>query len=184
MKCFDQPGPDNTEEILQIVREEVEKRGITHVVVASTQGNTGLKVARMFEKSNIRVVVVTHNTGFKEPGTQSLSLQSRQEIEKLGGTVYTGTMVLRDLGKAIKNVVGYSESEIVASVPRMFGQGMKVCVEITAMAADAGLVPPGDIVAVAGTGRGADTACVIGADSSNRFFEIKVREVLAKPRNF
>lgn len=184
MKYFDHPGPDNTDEILGIVREEIRKRGITHVVVASTQGDTGLKAAKIFEKSDVRVVVVTHNTGFKETGNQSLSLQSRREIEKLGGTVYTGTMVLRDLGKAIKNVVGYSESEVVAAVLRMFGQGMKVCVEITAMAADAGLVPPGDVIAVAGTGKGADTACVIGADSSNRFFEIKIREVLAKPRNF
>ena len=184
MKYFEHAGPDNTDETLRIVREEAEKRGITHVVIASTQGDTALKAAALFQGNSVQTVVITHNTGFKEPGVQSLSLQRRQEIEKLGGTVYTGTMVLRDLGKAIKNVVGYSESEIVAAVLRMFGQGMKVCVEITAMAADAGLVPPGDVIAVAGTEKGADTACVIAADSSNRFFGIKIREVLAKPRDF
>ena len=41
-----------------------------------------------------------------------------------------------------------------------------------------------DVVAVAGTNRGADTAVVIRANSSNRFFQIKVREILAKPRDF
>jgi uncharacterized protein len=53
-----------------------------------------------------------------------------------------------------------------------------------AMAADAGLVPPSDVIAVAGTGRGADTCCVIRANSSNRFFDIKVREIIVKPKEF
>ena len=52
------------------------------------------------------------------------------------------------------------------------------------MACDAGLIPPGDVVAVGGTERGADTAAVIGANSSNNLFDIRVREILAKPRNF
>lgn len=39
-------------------------------------------------------------------------------------------------------------------------------------------------LAVAGTGRGADTCCVIRANSSNRFFDIKVREIIGKPKEF
>jgi hypothetical protein len=66
----------------------------------------------------------------------------------------------------------------------MLGQGVKVCVEIAAMACDAGLAPADDVICVAGTGQGADTACLIKADSSNRFFQIRVREILAKPREF
>ena len=66
----------------------------------------------------------------------------------------------------------------------MFGQGMKVCVEIVAMAGDAGLIPIGDVIAVAGTGRGADTVVVVAANSTNRLFDIKIREILAKPKNF
>ena len=51
------------------------------------------------------------------------------------------------------------------------------------MAADAGLVPEGeDIVTVAGTGRGADTVSVIRAAASKRFLDLKVLEILAKPR--
>ena len=57
-------------------------------------------------------------------------------------------------------------------------------VEIVAMSADAGLIPFSDVIAVAGTGRGADTAAVIKANSSNRFFDIKLREYLVKPYDF
>ncbi|MCX5868158.1 MAG: hypothetical protein NT009_11910 [Proteobacteria bacterium] len=181
---FSAPGPENTEATLKLVKEEIEKRGIEYVLVASTTGATGVKAARAFLGLKVKLVVVTHNAGFKEPGDREIEPELKAEIEKLDGTVYTGTMVLRSLGRAIKNSVGYSDNEIVAQVLRMFGQGIKVCVEIVAMAADAGLVPPVNVIAVAGTGRGADTACLISADSSNRFFGIKVREILAKPREF
>jgi len=36
-------------------------------------------------------------------------------------------------------------------------------------------------VAVAGTGRGADTVAIIRAHPSNRFLDVKVRQILAKP---
>ena len=40
------------------------------------------------------------------------------------------------------------------------GEGTKVCVEITLMAADGGLIPiDKDAVAVAGTGKGAELRC-------------------------
>jgi hypothetical protein len=93
-------------------------------------------------------------------------------------------MVLRNLGTAIRSLQSYSQQDLVAHTLRMLGQGMKVCVEIVAMAADAGLIPCEDVIAVAGTGRGADTVALIGANSSNNFFQIKVREILAKPRAF
>jgi hypothetical protein len=181
---FTKPGPENTEATLKLVKAEIENKGIEYVVVASTSGATGVKAAREFRGLKVKLVVITHNSGFQEPGVQEIEPQLKAEIENLGGTVYTGTMVLRSLGRAIKNSVGYSDNEIVAQVLRMFGQGIKVCIEIVAMAADAGLIPPTNVIAVAGTGRGADTACLISADSSHRFFGIKVREILAKPSEF
>jgi hypothetical protein len=51
------------------------------------------------------------------------------------------------------------------------------------MAVDAGLIPEGEeVLAVAGTARGADTVLVIKASASKRFFDLKVIEILAKPR--
>ena len=181
---FDKAGEHNTQDALRIAVEEAEKRGIKHIVVASTRGDTGLKAAKLLEGKGIALVVVTHNTGFSEEGKQEFDGATKAQIEKLGGTVYTGTMVLRNLGTAIRSAQSYSQQDLVANTLRMLGQGMKVCVEIVAMAADAGLIPCEDCIAVAGTGRGADTVAVIRANSSNNFFQIKVREILAKPRDF
>jgi hypothetical protein len=60
---------------------------------------------------------------------------------------------------------------------------MKVVVVITVMAADAGLVRTGeDCIAIAGTGRGADFAVVLRPVNSADFFDLRIREVLCKPR--
>jgi len=57
-----------------------------------------------------------------------------------------------------------------------------VCVEIAAEAADAGLVRTDEeIIAVAGTGRGADTILVIQPQISRKLFEMDVKKVLAMP---
>jgi hypothetical protein len=181
---FQKAGIENTEETLQIAKKEALERGIKFVLVASTGGNTGLQAARMFHQTGIQVIVVTHNTGFKEPGLQELDQKVRSEIIKLGGIVHTGTHVLRGIGAAFRDRYKSSDELVVADTLRMFGHGIKVCVEMAAMASDAGLIPPEDIIAIAGTQKGADTAAIIKADSSNRFFDIKVREILAKPFEF
>ncbi|MBC8413300.1 hypothetical protein H8E50_06490 [bacterium] len=51
------------------------------------------------------------------------------------------------------------------------------------IAADAGLIPEGEeIITIAGTGYGADTVAVLRAAPSKRFLDLKVMEVIAKPR--
>lgn len=181
---FEKSGTENTEKTLQIARDEALARGIKTILVASTYGDTGLKAAQVFKGSSVKLVILTHNTGFSEPGQQQLKPELKQEIEKLGGTIYIGTMVLRNIGTAIKAKAGYSQEQMIADTLRMFCQGMKVCVEIAAMAADAGLVSTEDVIAVAGTGRGADTAVVISSRPSNQLFDIRIREILCKPTNF
>jgi hypothetical protein len=75
--------------------------------------------------------------------------------------------------------------ELIANVLRRMGEGTKVCVEITLMAADAGLIPADkDVIAIAGTGRGADTALRIHSANTGRFFDLKIREIIAKPLDF
>jgi hypothetical protein len=181
---FQKAGIENTRETLRIAKEEALQRGIRFVLVASTDGDTGLQAARIFHQTGIKLIVITHNTGFKEPGVQELGQKARDEIIQLGGIVHTGTHVLRGIGAALRDRYKFSHEQVVADTLRMFGHGVKVCVEMAAMAADAGLIPPEDVIAIAGTQRGADTAAIIKADSSNRFFDIKVREILAKPFDF
>jgi len=181
---FEKAGKENTEATLQIAKDEAIRRGIENIVVASTYGDTGVRMAEMLKETGHKLVVVSHNVGFKEPGKLTFEVEKRQRIEELGGRVLTATMALRNVGTAIREKQGYSQQDLIANVLRMFGQGTKVCVEIVAMAADAGLIPFEDVVAVAGTGRGADTAAILSANSSNRFFDIRIREILAKPSHF
>ena len=183
-RTFDRPGPDNTEKTLAILAEAVEEYRVKQVVIASTWGNTGLAAARLFEDEPINLVIVTHNVGFKEPGTHEMSREMRNAIENLGATVYTGTMPFRNIGTAIREKQGYSQQDLVANTLRLFGQGVKVCVEIVLMAADAGLISTSDVLAVAGTGRGADTIALIEPQSSNKLFSLKIRDIIAKPAHW
>jgi len=51
------------------------------------------------------------------------------------------------------------------------------------MAADAGLLPVGErAIAIAGTHRGADTAVVLQPANAKHFFDLRICEVLCKPR--
>jgi uncharacterized protein len=181
---FEKAGRDNTLQALKMAFDYARVHGIRNLVVASTYGYTAQLLLDLLDPT-INTVVVTHNAGFKEPGLQEFPEEIRQQVTARGVKVLTGTMVLRSLGTSIRDMGGgYSEQELIANTLRMLCQGMKVCVEITAMAADAGLIPAEDIIAVAGTGRGADTVCLIKADSSNRFFKIKVKEIITKPKEF
>ncbi|MCS7150219.1 MAG: pyruvate kinase alpha/beta domain-containing protein [Caldimicrobium sp.] len=181
---FDKPGPVNTKACLDIVRKALKEKGIKHLVVASTFGETALKFARALQGEEVNLVVVTHNVGFREPGILEMTDDTKRELNFLGAKVYTGTMVFRNIGASIKAQFHYSEEALIAQTLRIFGPGLKVCIEIVLMCCDAGLIPPEDVLAVAGTARGADTVAIIKAVPSNLFFNIKVREILAKPRDW
>ena len=178
---FAKAGAHNTEACLEIVLKAIEERGLRDIVVASTFGDTGHLFAKALQGREVNLVIVTHNVGFREPGTVEMTEERRKELEALGAKVYTGTMVFRGLGSAIKSYFHFSEEALVAQTLRIFGHGLKVCVEIVLMACDAGLIPPSEVIAVAGTARGADTVAIIKASPSNMFFNLKVREILAKP---
>ena len=52
------------------------------------------------------------------------------------------------------------------------------------MAADAALIPTDkDVIAIGGSYRGADAAIVLKAAHQNNFFELKIKEILCKPRD-
>jgi hypothetical protein len=179
---YDQPGPQNTARTLEVARRRAEELGIRTVLVASTRGATGVQAAQQLQGYD--VVVVTHAAGGHGPNTQELSPENRAAIEAAGARILTCQHALGGIGRAVRKKWGtYMIDEIVAHTLRIFGQGMKVCVEIALMAADAGLVKVGEpCIAIAGTGRGADTAVVLVPAYVQQFFDVRVMEVLAKPR--
>ena len=181
---FEKPGRDNTEECLRVVRETLKAGGVKHIVVATTTGETGLAFAGALKSGGANLVVVTHSTGFKEPNTSELSSETRRKITDLGASVYTGSMLTHSIDVAFSGKFsGYSLTQIIANTLRRFGEGPKVCVECVMMAVDAGLIPEGEeVLAVAGTARGADSVLLIKSAASKRFLELRVLEILAKPR--
>jgi hypothetical protein len=177
-------GEHNTDTLLRTVKEYMKKEGVKDVIVASTSGKTGAQAAKIFKGYN--VVVVTHSFGFQEPGKGELQEKHKKEILARGAKIFVGVHALSSAERAVRKDFGTIQTlELMANVLRRMGEGTKVCVEITLMAADAGLIPADrDIVAVAGTGKGADTALRICPANAARFFDLKIRETIAKPYDF
>ncbi len=179
---FERPGPHNTERTLQVAKQRAEQLSIQTVLVASTTGATGVQALRMMPDRD--VIVVTHSTGFEGPNVQELLPEHRATIESLGGRIVTCQHAFGGVNRAVRKKLNtYMTDEIIAYALRTFGQGVKVCQEIALMAADCGLVRVGEpCIAVAGTGRGADTALVLIPTNAQTFFDLRVLEILAKPR--
>lgn len=178
---FEEPGSENTETVLQMARQRAEELGIGAVVVASTRGDTAVKAVDVFQ--GLRVVVVTHVTGFSGPDVQQFTDESRRIVESKGGIVVTAAHAFAGLSRAMRNKHNmYLLGDIVADTLRIFGEGTKVACEIALMAVDAGLVRTDeDIISIGGTGRGADTALVLTPVNTHHFFDLKVKEILCKP---
>lgn len=176
-------GPDNTEATLLAAVKAAEEKGILHMIVASTSGATALALAKHAVERH--VVCVSHAYGFVKPGTNEMTDQSRENLKRLGISVYSAAHALSAAERGIsKRFNGAYPLEIVAQSLRMFGQGVKVCAEISIMALDGGLIPFGeDIIAVAGSGSGADTAVIIRPAHANHLFDTYIKEIICKPAN-
>jgi hypothetical protein len=179
---FDHPGEDNTEDVLRLAKKRGEELGIRDLVVSSTRGITGTKASELFKGFN--VVVVSHHASYREPGVQELTEDNRKIIEKNGGKILIGTHPFMNVERAIRNMFGTAyPTEIIAQTLRLFGEGIKVGVEIVAMATDAGLIPiDREVLSIAGTGKGADTVIVVQPANSTKIFDMTIKEIVAKPR--
>lgn len=178
---FRTPGPENTDITLARVTDRASALGISTVVVATTSGATGWKAVQVLK--GLDVIVVTHSAGFASPFTQQHDPQICAQIRAAGGKLLTTTHAFGGVGRAVRKKLGtYQTEEIIAYTLRCFGQGMKVAAEITLMAADAGLITsPDPVIAVGGSGRGADTAAVLLPTHAQTFFDLRVLEIICMP---
>jgi hypothetical protein len=181
---FEKPGSENTAICLEVVKQAIKENGYKYIIVASTSGDTGLLFSEALKNSGINLVVVTHSSGFKEPNTNEMLDDIKKKIEANGAKVFTGTILTHSIETSLASKFGGAyPTLIIAQSLRRFGEGPKVCCEIVMMAADAGLIPEGEeVLAVGGTVRGADTVMVLKSAASKRFLELRVLEILAKPR--
>ena len=177
---FEKEGRENTDRTVELAVERARSLGIKEIVVASNTGETAFKLLEKVKDE--KVIVVTHHAGFREPWKCEMKEEVRAKLEEMGAKVLTTMHALSGIERSFRNAFkGLYPTELVAEVLRLFGQGTKVCVEIAVMAADAGLLSGGKIVAIGGTGRGADTALVLTPAHTNRFLDMRIHEVICKP---
>ncbi|MGE5631006.1 MAG: pyruvate kinase alpha/beta domain-containing protein [Caulobacteraceae bacterium] len=177
---WDGAGKEYTEKTIDLALKTAKEKGIKHIVVASNTGST----AKLLENCGLNVVCVTHANGFKEPGENEMDSKMRKELESKGVRVMTGTHVLSGAERGLSSKFGgIYPLEIMSNTLRMFGQGIKVCVEISVMALDAGMIPHGEcIIAIGGTNRGADSAVILKPAHARDILKTKIEEIICKPR--
>ncbi len=194
---WEKAGKEHTDATLKIALEAAKERGIGTVLISSTTGYTAEKAVEVFNGSGLKLVVVTHATGYRTKGVQMMPDETRAKLKEAGCEVVTCTDVLKGAVSAGVGRQKPSLSEpqegrlpwiipppnvIVANTLRMFCQGVKVCAEIAMMAVDSCAIDSGEnVVVVAGSHAGADTAMVVEASESSRIKDVKLREVLCKP---
>jgi len=161
-KTSDEDPKGITEETLKLAKKRGDELGIKHFVMASSTGFVAKKALALLADKSLIFVGEARDWYEKD---------FLRELERKGVPIL------------FSHEVGYDYSADVQAAYRRMSEGAKVCPEIVMLASDGGLIPLGvEVMAVAGTGSGADTAMVILSAKSRDFKELKIRELLCKPR--
>ena len=180
---FDKPGKVNTDDTLNAAVARARALGLFELVVATSSGETAYKALALFEGASI--TAVTYHAGFSEPFKPVMPEAVRKDLHSKGVRVVSATHALSGVERSLfGKYQGCYPVLLVADTLRLFGQGTKVAVEVTIMATDAGALSGNDIVAVGGTAKGADTALVLKPAGQSSLFDLRVREIICKPRDF
>ena len=165
---FEEPGPLNTEAVIEAVKERLKEGGARRVVVASDSGETALRFCEALG-GEAEVIAIS----WKEMDKDKLRALKARGVVAVEGA---------HTPLSVKERAGLRDAYYT------LGQGFKVAVEVTLIAADKGLVEVGEeIIAVGGTGKGADTAVVVKASSTREMLRgvperrLEVKEIIAMP---
>ena len=177
---FTKTGKANTDALLRAARSRAAALGVRQVVVASTHGFTAHRAQAAFAGTGVEVIAVTIAASYDAEGW-TMTDAERARLRRAGITVFTGTHALS--GGLSDGLEAPGVQDVAAKVLYRFCQGMKVAVEVALMAADAGLLDMRrEIIAVGGTGEGADTAIVVKPAGTRAFRKFEIREIIGKPR--
>ncbi len=160
MTYYKTEGRENIDETLKLVKRMAEELGIKDVVVASTSGFTAEKAFEVLKNIGVKLTIV---------GTERSRFSSdlQKNLEKNGHNV------------CFSREVSYEYPDLVGQAYRRFSQGVKVAVQIAIIAAQKGFVSTKEDVISIGKW---DTALIIKPATSERFSELKVRELICMPR--
>ena len=216
VEYFDRPGPVNTSKVIALCKQRAKKLGVRHIVVASLTGKSAIKVAKAFSNMNIKVTSVRYlpcgvwmveddcgaydsiseleemRHEWIRKGLERVPIEYSKEdlnrLNELGVKIIGGTPPLSNIDRSfMKKYGGISIQETINETLRLFCPGTRVCVEVALMAADNGAVPVDEeIIVMAGTERGLDTAVVLKPSYSVKIFDLyegmEIREIICKPR--
>lgn len=193
---FETPGAHNTDKVVEAVTERVKEGDIKHVIVASISGRTALRVAEELKGLAVSVVCVSGcpswlvMSGVEYPFVRG---EVREKLEQLNVSIIDKTPSTLSGDTIDYGIARYGyipASWVVAeTLEAVGGYGLKTAVEAILMATDCAAVPPCvNVISLAGTDKGADTAIVakstyspwvFSSDSARRF---QVSEIIAMPR--
>jgi uncharacterized protein len=174
---FEESGPENTLAAFKLVKEKLNCQETKKIVIASTTGATA-ETAMDFFGDQAKLIVVPHQFDFHRE-KNAFPPEIVRKLKESGHDVHFGTMLFQT-----DDFYGSNRATTMANLLRCFCQGVKVCFEIVLMVTDAGLVASGEkVIAIAGTGRGSDTALVMQAASTQHMRKLRVNEVICKPLN-
>jgi len=183
---FDKQGEDYTDELILAVKDKLDvAKNIKYILIASTTGESALKLHNAIGNDDITIINVSHNVGFSGDNESDISDEMIAKLENVGIKTYQGLHAFSGAARGVTNKYGgFSPLDVVADTLRMFSHGVKVSAEISLMAADAGLVPVGEeIMAIGGRAHGVDTAVILTPVNSKNLFNMKIHEIIAMPRD-
>lgn len=188
---FENPGEENTDDVVEAVVKRLQLTRIRVVVVASTSGKTALKFAKAVG-AKAKIFCVSESPYRREWDEKwpCMDPSLRGELEKLG--VQMIDMVPYVFHSSVfegSKWLSPSPEYIIRETLYSFGQGLKVAVEVVLTAVACGYIEPyQDVIGVGGSGSGADSAAVMRStypamlfskDTSKR---LEIRELIAIPR--
>jgi hypothetical protein len=183
---FDAHGEVNTDKTIKLARARAEELGLRHIVVASETGLSALKAVEAMP--GLDLIVVSSAAGTKVEGSLIGDLrigipdeQTLEELTRKGAKVVRGT-------DPFWNLCAHTPVTDTCKLGMMFYKvfcgGLHVCLTGVLEATDAGHLKEGEeVVAMAGSFVGLDTAMVVRAANSVNFFRsLEVMEIVCKPR--
>ena len=191
---YEYKGEVNTDHLIEVAVKRATEVGAKAIIAASETGRSALKAARLIRSlnSDLKLVVVTHppEETWGPRGNIPIGLRHPRYrkvlecLESMGATIVQGTRPLAPPSRGLG--WDYPLPEVlIDKVLGIFGQGIKIAVEASLMAADAGAVDRGDIVvSMGGTYKGLDAAIVARTTYTYYFLkEYEVLEIIAKPHH-
>jgi len=189
---FEKAGEQNTDHVIETVKERVKQRDLTYVVVASNSGKTALKLAEALRDAKVKIVCVTEPPQRLDWRARwpTITEENRKRLKELG-VVVVENIPYASYCSVLDNNRWHTPSPntlVYMTLRTVGGAGLKVAMEVMFMTVWAGVLPQGEnVISIGGTDGGADTAIVVRAAFQDNFFagEVSkrpmVREILAMP---